>query len=79
MSQLSNLAPAAQGILQIAALLIGTLVAWFALGAVRWDVFVKAPESAPARLLRLLFAILIGSGIAGFIVAYGGAVSSIHG
>lgn len=70
--------PVAQGALQIVALLIGTLVSWVALGAVRWDVFVKTPESAPARLLRLLLAILIGSGIAGFIVAYGGAVSLMH-
>nr|WP_272879862.1 DUF1146 domain-containing protein [Sulfoacidibacillus ferrooxidans] len=57
---------------------MGTLLAWYALGAVRWDVFLKKPDSPPASLLRLLLAILIGTGIAGFIVQYVTGASMMH-
>lgn len=59
-----------QGTLTTVSLLIGTVLAWYALGAVRWDVFLRQPESPSARLLRLLFALLIGGGVAGFILNY---------
>ncbi|PWI58022.1 hypothetical protein BM613_06220 [Sulfoacidibacillus thermotolerans] len=59
-----------QGAVTIGGLLVGTLLAWYALGAVRWDVFLKNPESPPASLFRLLLAILIGTGIAGFVIQY---------
>ena len=61
---------ASQGTITIISLLIGTILAWYALGAVRWDVFVKKPDSASARLLRMLLAIIIGTGISGFILQY---------
>lgn len=59
-----------QGTIETMSLLVGTILAWFALNSVRWDVFLKNPESSSARLLRLLFALLIGGGIAGFILRY---------
>ncbi len=59
-----------QGVITIITLLIGTILAWYALGAVRWDVFLKKPESPAARLLRMLLAIIMGTGISGFILQY---------
>ncbi len=66
----SNLSFRVQGTVTIGGLLLGTLLAWYALGAVRWDVFLKKADSPAASLLRLLLAILIGTGIAGFVVQY---------
>lgn len=57
------------------ALLIGTSIAWYALGAVRWEIFMRDPYTRAARLLRLLFAILIGTGVAGFLIQYATAAA----
>ena len=70
--------PALLGSLQITFLLLGTYIAWLALGALRWDKFVIRPESAPARLLRLILAILIAAGIVGFITSYGNAIALLR-
>lgn len=70
--------PALLGSLQITFLLLGTYIAWLALGALRWDKFVTRPESAPARLLRLILAILIAAGIVGFITSYGNAIALLR-
>lgn len=67
------------GGLTIFALLVGIALAWYALGAVRWEIFARDPQSRAARLLRLLLAILIGSGVAGFLVQYATAASLMHG
>ncbi len=70
--------PALLGSLQITFLLLGTYIAWLALGSLRWDKFVTRPESAPARLLRLILAILIAAGIVGFITSYGNAIALLR-
>ena len=79
MGVFTNVSLRVQGSLTILSLLLGTLLAWYALGAVRWDVFLKVPESRAARLLRLLFAVLIGTGIAGFVVQYATGAAMIRG
>lgn len=68
-----------QGSLTILAMLVGVALAWQGLGAIRWEIFVREPRSGPARLLRLLLAILIGGGLAGFIVQYATAAALLHG
>lgn len=68
-----------QGVITIVTLLIGTILAWYALGAVRWDVFLKKPESPSARLLRMLLAIIMGTGISGFILQYITGASMMRG
>lgn len=67
------------GALTILALLVGIALAWYALGAVRWEIFTRDPHLGTARLLRLLLAVLIGSGVAGFLVQYATAASLMHG
>jgi len=74
----SNVSFRVQGGLTIFSLLLGTLLAWYALGAVRWDVFLQAPQSRAASLLRLLLAILIGAGIANFVVQYATGAAMIR-
>ncbi|MCY0876450.1 MAG: DUF1146 domain-containing protein [Firmicutes bacterium] len=66
------------GSLTLIAMIIGIWLAWYALGAVRWEIFTRDPHTRAARLLRLLFAILIGSGVAGFLVQYATATSLLH-
>ncbi len=78
MGVFSNVSFRVQGSLTILGLLLGTLLAWYALGAVRWDVFLKAPESRAASLLRLLLAVLIGAGVAGFVVQYATGAAMIR-
>lgn len=68
-----------QGSLLIASLLLGTALAWYALGAIRWEVFLRSESSRPARLLRLLLAIVIATGFAGFVVEYANGSALLHG
>lgn len=69
----------AQGAMTIVTLLLGTVLAWYALGAVRWDVYLKKPESGASRLLRMLLAIMIGTGVSGFILQYITGATMMHG
>lgn len=70
MNLFSTMSIRAEGGVTILALLMGTVLSWYALGAVRWEAFVKVPDSAGARLLRLLLALIIGAGVSGFILQY---------
>jgi uncharacterized integral membrane protein (TIGR02327 family) len=56
--------------LNLILLLFGVLIAWYALQAVRWDVFVKNPKSRPAAVLRLLLAVLLGYQLMKFVSDY---------
>jgi uncharacterized integral membrane protein (TIGR02327 family) len=59
-------------------LLFGVVIAWYALGVVRWDVFLKNAKSRPAALLRLLLAITLGYQLARFVSEYLVASSMIR-
>jgi uncharacterized integral membrane protein (TIGR02327 family) len=45
-------------------------VSWWALQAFRFDLFVKKPDSAQAKLLQILLSIFIGYGVARFFMEY---------
>ena len=79
MNLYASLSLSAQGAITIVTLLFGTVLAWYALGAVRWEVFLKKPESPSSRLLRMLLAIIIGTGISGFILQYITGAAMMHG
>ncbi|MCX7569534.1 DUF1146 domain-containing protein [Tumebacillus sp. DT12] len=51
-------------------LLFGVMIAWYALSAVRWEVFLKDAKSKPAAVLRLLVAILLGYQLSRFLNEY---------
>ncbi|WP_157721786.1 DUF1146 domain-containing protein [Tumebacillus avium] len=54
----------------LAFLLFGVLIAWYALQIVRWDVFLKDAKGRPAAVLRLLLSILLGYQLAKFANEY---------
>ncbi|MFD2170178.1 DUF1146 family protein [Tumebacillus lipolyticus] len=54
----------------LAFLIFGVVIAWYALQAVRWDVFLKDAKGRPASVLRLLIAILLGYQLARFANEY---------
>lgn len=43
---------------------------WWALQAFRFDLFVKKPDSAQAKLLQILLSIFLGHGVAQFFLEY---------
>lgn len=43
---------------------------WWALQAFRFDLFVKNPNSAQAKLLQILLSIFLGHGVARFFLEY---------
>jgi uncharacterized integral membrane protein (TIGR02327 family) len=45
-------------------------LSWWALQAFRFDLFVKQPESAQAKLLQILLSIFMGAGVARFFLEY---------
>jgi uncharacterized integral membrane protein (TIGR02327 family) len=45
-------------------------VSWWALQAVRFDLFVKKADSAQTKLLQILLSIFIGYGVARFFMEY---------
>ncbi|ASS73866.1 hypothetical protein CIG75_02010 [Tumebacillus algifaecis] len=54
----------------LAFLIFGVLIAWYALQVVRWEVFLKEAKGRPAAVLRLLVAILLGYQLAKFANEY---------
>ena len=67
------------GLVVILSLLLGTALSWYGLGAVRWDVFLRQPDGRAARVLRLLLAMVIASGLTGFVLQYVGGTTMLHG
>lgn len=61
---------AAQAIAYLIVILACILLAWWALQAFRFDVFVKDPKSLKARVLQLLVAVVIGYNVARFLLDY---------
>ncbi|KEO83325.1 DUF1146 family protein [Tumebacillus flagellatus] len=56
--------------LNMVLLLVGVLIAWYSLQAVRWDVFLKKPKGRPAAVLRLLISIALGYFLMKFVSDY---------
>jgi uncharacterized integral membrane protein (TIGR02327 family) len=61
---------AAQAIAYLIVILAGILLAWWALQAFRFDMFVREPKSLKARVLQLLVAVVIGYNVARFLLDY---------
>lgn len=61
---------AAQGLGTMFIMLVCVTLAWFALQQFRFDLFVKQPKSAMARLLQLFAAIALGYLVARFLLDY---------
>jgi uncharacterized integral membrane protein (TIGR02327 family) len=74
----SGIGSAWTAIFNLAFLLFGVVIAWYALGAVRWDVFLKNAKSRPAAVLRLLLAIALGYQLARFMGEYLVATSMLR-
>ncbi|KYP81477.1 DUF1146 domain-containing protein [Ferroacidibacillus organovorans] len=68
-----------QGALTLFMLLMGTLIAWGALGALRWEIFVKDRGARSARMLRIVLAMILGSALSGFVAQYISATNALRG
>ncbi|KUO95249.1 DUF1146 domain-containing protein [Ferroacidibacillus organovorans] len=68
-----------QGALTLFMLLMGTLIAWGALGALRWEIFVKDRTTRSARMLRIVLAMILGSALSGFVAQYISATNALRG
>jgi hypothetical protein len=57
-------------LINIAAILFFIIIAWWSLQALKFERFVKEPNSSRAKLLQILLAIALGSIIARFFIDY---------
>ncbi|MCL6576555.1 MULTISPECIES: DUF1146 family protein [Kyrpidia] len=62
--------PGASGALAVLLLLFALVIAWYALGQVKWGIFLKDGGSPQAKVLRLLLAIALAWTLVQFISAY---------
>jgi conserved hypothetical integral membrane protein len=53
-------------------------LAWWVLQAVKWDLFLRRPDSPQARLLIVFLALLVGSSVAAFLSDYLGWSLLLH-
>lgn len=51
---------AAFGFLLLLVFFVGVIVSWWALGALKWEQFVRTPLSSEAMMLRFLLAVVGG-------------------
>jgi len=65
-------------IANIAIYLLCIAVAWWALQEFRFDVLLKRPKSAPAKMLQILLSIALGHLVAGFFIQYLGFSLGLH-
>lgn len=70
MNTLTTLSLRTEGLMTIISLLLTTGLAWYALGALRWEVFFKDSTSNPSRMMRLLLSVILASGVTGFLLQY---------
>ncbi|RNB82059.1 DUF1146 domain-containing protein [Brevibacillus fluminis] len=61
---------ATTGLLNIIVSIICIAASWWALQSFRFDLFVKKANSAQSKLLQILLSIVIGSGVARFLMEY---------
>lgn len=57
-------------LVSIAVALVCIGLSWWALQQFRFDLFVKQPKSAPAKMLQVLLSVALGYEIARFILDY---------
>jgi len=62
--------PGPSGALAVLLLLFALVIAWYALGQVKWGIFLKDGGSPQAKVLRLLLAIALAWTLVQFISAY---------
>ncbi|MDI3327845.1 MAG: DUF1146 family protein [Alicyclobacillaceae bacterium] len=62
--------PGASGMLTIAMMLFAVVIAWHALGQVKWGLFLKDGGGNQAKVLRLLLAVALAWNLVQFIGAY---------
>lgn len=60
MPTVSNVSLAADGFLFFIIFFAGVIVSWWALGALKWEQFTRAPLSTQARMLRFILAMVGG-------------------
>ncbi|MBD2863604.1 MULTISPECIES: DUF1146 family protein [Paenibacillus] len=58
------------GLVSITVVLLCIGLSWWALQQFRFDLFVKQPRSAPAKMLQVLLSIALGYQIARFVLDY---------
>ncbi|WP_127581132.1 DUF1146 family protein [Paenibacillus koleovorans] len=61
---------ALSGLAYICIVLIAIFGSWWALQQFRFDLFVRNPRSAPAKVLQVLLSIALGYQVARFIIDY---------
>ncbi|MDF2669355.1 MAG: hypothetical protein K0R67_1661 [Paenibacillus sp.] len=61
---------ALSGLAYITVVLISIFVSWWSLQQFRFDLFLKQPKSAPAKVLQILLSVVLGHGVARFIIDY---------
>lgn len=58
------------GLVQVITYLLAIAVAWYALGSVKWDLFLRDFRGPSARMLRLILAINLGYVLGHFMLQY---------
>jgi len=58
------------GLLSMVVSLVGILLAWYALQAIRWDLFVKNVKDRSFQLLLVLLSLTLGHAFARFVMDY---------
>ncbi len=58
------------GLTYITIVLISIFVSWWSLQQFRFDLFLKQPKSAPAKVLQILLSIVLGYEVARFVIDY---------
>ncbi|MDF2813928.1 MAG: hypothetical protein K0Q81_128 [Paenibacillus sp.] len=61
---------ALSGLTYITIVLISIFVSWWSLQQFRFDLFLKQPKSAPAKVLQILLSIVLGYEVARFVIDY---------
>lgn len=67
-----NASFALSGVLNIVLVLVCIALAWWSLQSFRFDLFLKNPKGAQAKMLLILLSIALGYGVASFFIAYFG-------
>ncbi|MCD1260878.1 DUF1146 domain-containing protein [Paenibacillus athensensis] len=80
MTDLNLLGPSASlmAIANIAIYLLCIALAWWSLQEFRFDVLLKRPKSAPAKMLQILLSIALGHLVASFFIQYLGFSLGLH-
>lgn len=60
-------------LVQVITYLFAIVVAWYALGSVKWDLFLRNYRGTTATMLRLIIAICLGFILGQFMLQYLGA------